>query len=70
MTQTYVRTFLVASATFLALEAGPVVANLSVRQLAAGRETVQSASAEFPRTWTPGQLFDFSFAHRSRRDSE
>lgn len=70
MSQTYIRTFLVASATFLALEAAPVVANLSIRQLGVERETTQSAAVDFPRTWMPGQLFDFSVAYRSRRDSE
>jgi hypothetical protein len=72
MSQTYIRTFLVASAAFLALEAGPVVASLAVRQHAAAPTSVQSAGgSEFPRTWMPGQLFDFSTAqNRSRRDCD
>lgn len=69
MSQTYIRTFLVASAAFLTLEAGPVVASLATRQVMSTRETAQSAGADdFSRTWMPGQLFDFSGMHRSRRD--
>jgi hypothetical protein len=71
MSQTYIRTFLVASAAFLTLEAGPVVASLSVRQAGSTRETVQRVGEnDFPRTWMPGQLFDFAGSHRTRRDCE
>ena len=72
MTQTYIRTFLISSAAFLALEAGPVVASLSVRQQAEAPSAVKSVDAsEFPRTWMPGQLFYFAASqHRSRRDCD
>ncbi|HTJ92484.1 MAG TPA: hypothetical protein VL424_05175 [Pararobbsia sp.] len=69
MSQTYIRTFLIASAAFLALEAGPVVATLAVRQSTTGRETIRSAGADdLPRTWMPSQLFDYVVTRRSRRD--
>jgi hypothetical protein len=71
MSQTHIRTFLVASAAFLALEAGPVVASLVVRQATAAPTAVQAAGvSEFPRTWMPGQLFDFASQNRSRRDCD
>jgi hypothetical protein len=71
MSQTHIRTFLICSATFLALEAGPVVASLVVSQSAAANEQFQSRqTSEFPRAWMPGQLFDFSACHRTRRDCD
>ena len=57
MSQTYIRTFLVASAAFLALEAGPVVASLTTRQLAPTHEAAQPAGvSDLPRTWMPGRM--------------
>ena len=75
MSQTYIRTFLIASATFLALEAGPVMASLAVRQSASRQSeaVMQSGSGEmtdFPRTWMAGQLFDPGHSYQSRRDCE
>ncbi len=71
MSPTHIRTFLICSAAFLALEAGPVVASLAVSQSAAAADLFKARQAnEFPRAWMPGQLFDFSANHRSRRDCD
>ena len=71
MSQPHIRTFLIASAAFLALEAGPVVANMSARQSL----TEQRAGGTKPgesslTTWMPGQLFDFPKSHKTRRDCD
>jgi hypothetical protein len=71
LSQPHIRTFLIASAAFLALEAGPVVANMNARQAL----TTQRAGRTGPRessltTWMPGQLFDFPKNHKTRRDCE
>ncbi|RKP44069.1 hypothetical protein [Pararobbsia silviterrae] len=69
MSQTSIRTFLIASAAFLALEAAPVVASLAVRQTGSTRESVQRVDEPaLARTWMPGHLFDVSTSYRSRRD--
>ncbi len=70
MSQPNIRTFLIASAAFLALEAGPVVANMNVRQLLPKHRVGESDSNELPRTWMPGQLFDFPIGYKTRRDCE
>jgi hypothetical protein len=70
MSQPYIRTFLVASAAFLALEAGPVVANMNVRQTLAKQRIRETDSNEFPRTWMPGHWFDFPNAGKTRRDCD
>ncbi|MEJ0002523.1 MAG: hypothetical protein WDN30_01135 [Pararobbsia sp.] len=71
MSQPYIRTFLLVSAAFLALEAGPVVANRQVRQSPIKQHQVgETDSNESPRAWMPGQLFDFAVGYKSRRDCD
>ena len=70
LSQPNISTFLIASAAFLALEAGPVVANMNVRQLLPKHRVGESDSNELPRTWMPGQLFDFPIGYKTRRDCE
>jgi hypothetical protein len=70
LSQPHIRTFLIASAAFLALEAGPVVAQINVRQSLAQQRIRETDTHESPRTWMPGQLFDFPKAHKTRRDCD
>jgi hypothetical protein len=71
LSQPHIRTFLIASAAFLALEAGPVVANMNARQsLIAQRDAKVAPGASSLTTWMPGQLFDFAQGHKTRRDCD
>ena len=71
MSQPHIRTFLIASAAFLALEAGPVVANMNARQALTQQRAGRSGASEPSlTTWMPGQLFDFPKAHKTRRDCD
>jgi hypothetical protein len=71
LSQSHIRTFLIASAAFLTLEAGPVVANMNARQSPTQQRTGKSGPGELSRTtWMPGQLFDFPKGHKTRRDCD
>jgi hypothetical protein len=71
LSQPHIRTFLIVSAAFLALEAGPVVASINARQsLVQQREGKGQAEDALLTAWMPGQLFDFPAAYKSRRDCD
>ncbi|CAB3803434.1 hypothetical protein [Pararobbsia alpina] len=71
MIQPHIRTFLIASAAFLALEVGPVFANMNARPSPTEQRAGEPRPEESTLTaWMPGQLFNFPKGHKTRRDCD